>query len=105
MALTSTLQLTLLRHQREIQEALQQAVMKARNTAIRSGDAELQAFYDQIQYHLGWVDASFSPVTSNAGKMLRPTLLLLAYEAAGAWGRPSCDAGDLGRAMPPAACL
>jgi len=100
MALTSTLQLTLLRHQREIQEALQQAVMKARNTAIRSGDAELQAFYDQIQYHLGWVDASFSPVTSNAGKMLRPTLLLLAYEAAGAWGMTSSDAGYLRLTLP-----
>src|SRR5437588_63710 len=105
MALTSTLQLTLLRHQREIQEALQQAVMKARNTAIRSGDAELQAFYDQIQYHLGWVDASFSPVTSNAGKMLRPTLLLLAYEAAGAWGMTSSDAGYLRRALPAAAAV
>jgi geranylgeranyl diphosphate synthase, type I len=105
MALTSTLQLTLLRHQREIQEALQQAVMKARNTAIRSGAAELQAFYDQIQYHLGWVDASFSPVTSNAGKMLRPTLLLLAYEAAGAWGMTSSEAGYLRRALPAAAAV
>src|SRR5437588_10092903 len=105
MALTSTLQLTLLRHQREIQEALQQAVMKARNTAIRSGAAELQAFYDQIQYHLGWVDASFSPVTSNAGKLLRPTLLLLAYEASGAWGMTNSHAGYLHRALPAAAAV
>src|SRR6266550_4092372 len=105
MALTSTLQLTLLRHQREIQEALQQAVMKARKTAIRSGAAELQAFYDQIQYHLGWVDASFSPVTNNPGKLLRPTLLLLAYEAAGAWGMTSSDAGYLRRALPAAAAV
>lgn len=105
MALTSTLQLTLLRHQREIQEALQQAVMKARNTAIRSEAAELQAFYDQIQYHLGWVDANFSPVTSNPGKLLRPTLLLLAYEASGAWGMTNSHAGYLHRALPAAAAV
>src|SRR5207302_2017554 len=39
------------------------------------------------------------------GKMLRPTLLLLAYEAAGAWGMTSSDAGYLRRALPAAAAV
>ncbi|TME04073.1 MAG: polyprenyl synthetase family protein [Chloroflexi bacterium] len=84
--MTTALQVTLLRHQREIQEALRRAVMNARGAALSSGASDLQAFYGQIEYHLGWVDTTFSPVSSNPGKLLRPTLLLLAYEASGAWG-------------------
>jgi geranylgeranyl diphosphate synthase type I len=105
MALPSTIQLTLLRHQREIQEALQQAVANVKNTAIRSGATELQAFYGQIHYHMGWVDKGFSPVESNPGKLLRPTLLLLAYEAAGAWGMTDANSQYLRRALPAAAAV
>src|SRR6266581_7483780 len=86
MTMTSTLQIALLRYQKEIHEALQRAVTKVKVTAIGSGASDLQAFYGQIQYHLGWVDGSFSPVSGNPGKLLRPTLLLLAYEASGARG-------------------
>jgi len=56
-----------------------------------------------MRYHLGWVDASLAPVSSNTGKLLRPTLLLLAYEAAGAWELASTDSTDtthLRRALP-----
>jgi geranylgeranyl diphosphate synthase type I len=45
---------------------------------------ELDSFYGQLGYHLGWLDAHFMPVAYHTGKLLRPTLLLLAYEAAGA---------------------
>jgi len=39
-----------------------------------------------IRYHLGWADAQFQPTQVNAGKRLRPLLLLLACEAqGGAW--------------------
>jgi len=86
MTMTSTLQITLSRYQKEIHEALLRAVTKVRVAAIGSGASDLQAFYGQIQYHLGWVDGSFSPVSGNSGKLLRPTLLLLAYEASGARG-------------------
>jgi geranylgeranyl diphosphate synthase type I len=48
------------------------------------GADNLAPFYGQMQYHLGWVDSTFSPVASHPGKLLRPALLLLAYEAAGA---------------------
>ena len=89
MTTTTALQVTLLRHQREIQEALRRAVMNTRVAALSSGASDLQAFYGQIEYHLGWVDTTFSPVSSNPGKLLRPTLLLLAYEASGARGLPT----------------
>src|SRR6266487_3355188 len=64
-------------------------VMNARVAALSSGASDLQEFYGQIEYHLGWVDTTFSPVSSNPGKLLRPTLLLLAYEASGARGLPT----------------
>jgi geranylgeranyl diphosphate synthase type I len=63
-----------------------------------------------MRYHLGWVDTNFLPTTSNPGKFLRPTLLLLAYEAAGVWGLAKEPAADqiapyLRRALPAAAAV
>src|SRR6266700_2249315 len=84
MALSTTIQSSLLRHQKDIYDALHRSVQEATNS---SGLRELQPFYSQMQYHLGWVDAQFAPIKNNPGKLLRPTLLLLAYEAAGAWGQ------------------
>ncbi|GCE17364.1 polyprenyl synthetase family protein [Dictyobacter kobayashii] len=83
MVLSTTLQSTLLRHQRSIDAALRATLNKV---ASESGVAALDAYYGQMRYHLGWVDAQLTPTRSNPGKLLRPTLLLLAYEAAGAWG-------------------
>ncbi len=65
-------------------------------------------FYEYMRYHLGWVDATFAPVSSNPGKLLRPTLLLLAYEASGAnglSGSAPTDSAYLARALPAAAAL
>ena len=84
MALKPTLQSTLQRYQTEILASLRRALERANGSATRLGAGNLAPFYGQMQYHLGWVDTSFSPVASNPGKLLRPTLLLLAYEAAGA---------------------
>ena len=94
-----------MRHQTEIQEALRQAVMKVATSAVASGATDLQSYYGQIQYHLGWVDANFTPTANNPGKLLRPTLLLLAYEVAGAWGLATSDSGYLRRALPAAAAV
>ncbi|GAC1365627.1 MAG: polyprenyl synthetase family protein [Ktedonobacteraceae bacterium] len=66
-----------------------------------------------MQYHLGWVDANLQPTKNNPGKLLRPTLLLLAYEAAGAWELTSTmststrsdDATYLQRALPAAVAV
>ncbi|GCF07836.1 polyprenyl synthetase family protein [Dictyobacter arantiisoli] len=82
MVLSTTLQSALLRHQRSIDAALRSTLQKV---AGATGIAALDAYYGQMQYHLGWVDANLILTRSNPGKLLRPTLLLLAYEAAGAW--------------------
>src|SRR6266496_4181954 len=97
--------MTQLRHQTKIQEALQRAVMKVQSAAISSGAEELQSYYGLIQYHLGWVDANFKPAASNPGKLLRPRLLLLAYEAAGSWGLDTSNSRYLQRALPAAAAI
>ena len=104
MVLSSTIQTTLSRYQQEIHGALRSAI-DARIASHTDDDAP---FYGQMQYHLGWVDANLSPATSNPGKLLRPTLVLLAYEAAGAWGLAgnSIPASDyLQRALPAAAAV
>lgn len=85
MAFSPTIHSILLRHQAEIYAALRRTMMRVSNLTTRSETADLQSYYGQMQYHLGWVNADFSPATTHPGKLLRPTLLLLAYEAAGAW--------------------
>jgi geranylgeranyl diphosphate synthase type I len=77
------MQSTLLRHQRSIDKALRETLHKVEQ---ESGIDALSVYYGQMQYHLGWLDSNLQPTRSNPGKLLRPTLLLLAYEAAGAWG-------------------
>src|SRR6266516_536371 len=105
MSVSPTIQLTLLRHQTAIDEALHQTVYTAINTAIASGTPDLASYYGQIQYHLGWVDAHLTPTTSNPGKLLRPTLLVLAYEAAGAAGLDTSNTSYLRRALPAVATV
>jgi geranylgeranyl diphosphate synthase type I len=105
MVLPSVIQSALQRHQREIDRALRDAIAGA---AKCSGVNDTAPYYGQMQYHLGWVDASFAPVSGRAGKRLRPTLLLLAYEAAGAWGladEPPHGSSYLERALPAAAAI
>jgi geranylgeranyl diphosphate synthase type I len=86
MVFSSNIQATLSRHQQVIDTALRQAMSVESTIDIPSPpDSILEPFYGQMKYHLGWVDDHFVPTKANPGKLLRPTLLLLAYEAAGAW--------------------
>jgi geranylgeranyl diphosphate synthase type I len=100
MVLSTTIQSALLRHQQRIDDALRHAVQSAHDEAAT-------AFYGQIRYHLGWVDDHFAPTKNNPGKLLRPTLLLLAYEAAGAAGlaTTSTTSDYLQRALPAAVAV
>lgn len=82
---------------------LRHALQRAYDASGEPGASATPEFYGQMQYHLGWVDAHFEPVVNNPGKLLRPTLLLLAYEAAGAHNSESND--HLARALPAAAAL
>jgi geranylgeranyl diphosphate synthase type I len=86
MTITPGIQATLSRYQKEIQDALRLAVQRGRSVGLPAQAIDLTSFYGQMQYHMGWVDRAFSPIPINSGKLLRPTLLLLAYEASGAWG-------------------
>ncbi len=105
MTLSTTIQSTLLRHNQAITTALQAAVRKAEEGQSHT----LHAYYGQMQYHLGWVDTQLTPIQSNPGKLMRPSLLLLAYETAGAWGLRDETASEnnehLRRALPAAAAL
>ncbi len=64
--------------------------LRAAVTAISAHGAQdeavagpLEEFYGQIEYHLGWRRPDLTPAASYApGKLLRPTLVLLAYELA-----------------------
>lgn len=60
------------------------------------GMAALPAHYGMMQYHMGWLDASFAPANMPQGKRLRPMLCLLACEAAG---------GAIEHALPAAAAI
>src|SRR6266567_8554578 len=104
MALSSTIQSTLLRYQREINAALHSAIAEV---AAQTGTRDTDSFYGQIQYHLGWVDANLVPTQNNTGKLLRSTLVLMAYEIAGAWGLTPETTGTehLRRALPAAAAV
>jgi geranylgeranyl diphosphate synthase, type I len=61
------------RYQPAVETALRESLDKAH---MASGSSALDAYYGQMCYHLGWVDASV-PIKSNSGKMLRSLLLLL----------------------------
>lgn len=63
---------------------------------LAGGETATAAHYGMMHYHMGWVDASFQPVTLPAGKRLRPLLCLMACEAVG---------GDAEQALPAAAAL
>lgn len=86
MAFSSDIRTTLSRHQQAIDTALRQAMSAKSDLIPPQSEVVLEPFYGQMHYHLGWVDSTFAPTVAHPGKRLRPTLLLLAYEVAGAWG-------------------
>ncbi|HEY0753505.1 MAG TPA: polyprenyl synthetase family protein [Ktedonobacteraceae bacterium] len=90
-----------------LQNALQREVAGLRMHSSSLAIPELDSFYGQMGYHLGWLDAHFAPVQHNTGKLLRPTLLLLAYEAAGACKTTSRreEKTHLARALPAAVAI
>jgi geranylgeranyl diphosphate synthase, type I len=109
MSLTPTIQSTLQRYQPEILASLQSTIKRAHAISALQEVSNLAPFYGQMQYHLGWVDTSFSPVSSNPGKLIRPTLLLLAFEATAENNHNAemeqLDSSHLRRALPAAASI
>jgi geranylgeranyl diphosphate synthase type I len=64
--------------------------------AVLDVAGELAPHYGMMGYHLGWLDAQFSPEPEIQGKRLRPVLCLLACEAVG---------GEIEHALPAAAAV
>jgi geranylgeranyl diphosphate synthase type I len=105
------------RYQQDVLHTMRRALVAASMTGTNAGIRMLEPFYGQMRYHLGWVDRHFDATAgqSNFGKLLRPTLLLLTYEACGADGLiTNHDTGEeeegvtpyhLLRALPAAAAI
>jgi geranylgeranyl diphosphate synthase, type I len=72
------------------------AITREMQRLVTSHTQGPEPLYNMIRYHLGWVDAAFNPVNLNAGKRLRPVLLLLSTEA---------HNGDWQQALPAAAAV
>jgi len=77
MAITMTIEAVLARYRTEIASELRSFIER---TARNAQKDHLQPFYGQMRYHLGWTHADLTPANGHPGKLLRPTLLLLAYE-------------------------
>lgn len=72
------------------------AKLRALLTSDLPAGSRPEELHRMLRYHLGWEDAEGCPLPSGGGKALRPTLCLLACEAAG---------GDWRKALPAAAAL
>ena len=102
-------EVVLVRYRPLLAEGLRQAVEYGRAERQIPPDvgALLDEFDGQMEYHLGWRHPDLSPSESHPGKLLRPTLVLLACEfAAGRQGASSSERGELvRRVVPAAACI
>lgn len=83
-ATSGNLDAVLGRYRALLGEALLQAIHDARASAPSAADSReiLDEFYGQIEYHHGWRAPDLSPTPWHPGKLIRPTLLLLACEVA-----------------------
>jgi geranylgeranyl diphosphate synthase, type I len=90
-------------------DGLRRGVKRARGDAPANPTvaAALDAFYGQMEYHLGWRHPDLSRARAHPGKLLRPALLLLSCELAA--GRNGADAAERARlarqAVPAAVCV
>jgi geranylgeranyl diphosphate synthase type I len=100
--LTSTIQTVFARYQRDITQALGKALAEASTVMSGGNETALAIYYGQMHYHLGWVNEVFVPIQGASGKLLRPTLLLLAYEMT---ATNSSEQSSLQRALPAAAAI
>src|SRR5689334_15741535 len=83
----STIEGVLLRYREDVLRTMRQAIVTACMSASNTSMQLLEPFYNQMRYHLGWLDRYFQAVEEgNVGKLLRPALLLLVYEVCGAGG-------------------
>lgn len=58
------------------------SIASAEQLSLTTSPSDLN-LYNVLRYHLGFLDDSFAPVRSDAGKRVRPQLVMLAAEASG----------------------
>ncbi len=63
---------------------------------FKADDGTPDPFYGMMQYHMGWVNEGFQPVTVHGGKRIRPLLTMLTCQGSG---------GDWTTAVPAAAAV
>lgn len=90
-ATTATVASILARYRPDVEGFLRDVV-----SAVSPESTPVPDLYQILQYHLGWLDTSFTPVAGRGGKLLRPVLCLLSCESVGARAR---------RALPAAAAI
>ncbi|HKV83580.1 MAG TPA: polyprenyl synthetase family protein [Ktedonobacterales bacterium] len=92
---------------RELRRIVAEAGALTSSPLTAAGGRPLDTFYAQIEYHLGWRHADLSPAKAHPGKLLRPTLLLLACElGAAAQGRDAKERdATIEQALPAAAAV
>jgi geranylgeranyl diphosphate synthase type I len=90
--LSAPVEAILHRHREAIVAALRHAVADAwrQLRPFPTDEALLDEFAGLIEYHLGWRHPDLRPARTRGGKLLRPTLVLLAAELAS--GRSGADA-------------
>ncbi len=81
------LALVVSRYRPDLEKALREAI---------PSESAAPDLYDILRYHLGWLDENLAPTRARGGKLLRPTLCLLACEAVG---------GNYRQALPTAVAL
>jgi geranylgeranyl diphosphate synthase, type I len=97
------------RYRAQVNDALRATVAQARTASSPSSPVRdaLAEFQGQIEYHFGWRHADLTPARLRSGKLLRPTLLLLACELAA--GRNSAAPAERAalaqRAIPAGVCV
>ena len=62
---------------------MHQTIQDNMRAAFPDVEARVARFYAMQQYHLGWRDTQLAPAAVDAGKLLRPYLVLLACQAVG----------------------
>ena len=56
---------------------------------VTSPDPVFDGYFGMFRYHMGWTDAQFGPIQTNAGKRIRPLLCLLSCESVGGHWEPA----------------
>jgi geranylgeranyl diphosphate synthase type I len=97
------------RYRTQVNDELRATVAQARTVIAPTSPVRdtLAEFQGQIEYHFGWRHADLTPARLRSGKLLRPTLLLLACElAAGRNGVAQAERVALARrAVPAGVCV